>query len=101
MLADVYRLRREGVKLDPAAVKASKPVRGDLRFAGYGLREGTFFDAKLKRSSGSGGTSIIPDLVRAELRRIDGQDLLFHGYEKVGDVEHFQAWWCVVVQQET
>jgi hypothetical protein len=97
VLVDVYRLRREGVKLDPAAVKASQPVRGDLRYSGYKLKDGVFYDAVLKSNVGANGASSIPDLTRAALRKIKGQNLLFHGTEMIGEVAFNQAWWCVVV----
>jgi hypothetical protein len=97
MLVDVIRLRADGVKLSPEAVKAATPIRGDLRFGAYRLDTGVFYDAVLKGSPGAGGTSLIPDLTDAFIRKIKGQDMVIVGNERHGKELRSQAWWCKVV----
>lgn len=102
MLVDVVRLRVGGVKLTPAQVQAAPRIRGELLYTSWLLgAEGRVFEATLKDSFGSGGSSLIPDLTRASIRKIEGPNIMFVGEEIHGGFNPEdrvkQAWWCVIV----
>lgn len=108
MLVDVIRLRADGVKLSPEVVKATPPIRGDLRINSTiqsgsvgGWEPGRVYHAVLKADVSAMGHSMIPDLRDAFVKKIEGDSLLVVGYELIGGYSkahaRVQAWWCKVI----
>jgi hypothetical protein len=107
-MVDVIRLRADGVKLSPEAVKATPPIRGDLRMGSTlqtgsvgGWEPGRVYHAELKAGPNAKGHSQIPDLRDAFVKKIEGDSLLVVGYELIGGFSkahaRVQTWWCKVV----
>jgi len=109
MLVDVKRLRSAGLKIHKSVLETQNPVRGDLRYTGFmisgsvgGWEPGVRYDAVLKRDAQVvGGSSLIPDLHNAWVRKIEGDNLMIVGVELVGGFTTAdavpQAWWCKVI----
>lgn len=100
MLVDVVLMRREGVKLPPAALRAATPVRGILRvqtrpnLSVYPNQPPTVTTATLTDVAGR-------HLVPAEQREQRGGQFVVVGREAYGSpgahTTRPQAWWCRVV----
>lgn len=102
MLVDVVRLRVDGVKLTAAQVQTAPRIRGELLYTSLLLgAEGRVFEATIKSTSHSGGSSLIPDLTRATIRKIEGPNIMIVGEELHGGFRPEnrvpQAWWCKIV----
>lgn len=98
MQVEVIRLRVDGKRLTQDQLKSMPRDRGFLLFTGYTIGKEELFEASLKSSVGRGGSSVIPDLHRACVRKIELPNIMISGVEYHGgykaENEVPQAWWC-------
>lgn len=100
MLVDVVLMRKDGVKLPVADVRAAAPVRGRLRLRRARTSEGVEVEAQLLDP-----TKIYPAaLAHLEFARVavlERDTLIVVGLETVGGPadrqQQPQAWWCRLV----
>lgn len=102
MQVEVIRLRVDGKKLTQDQLKSMPRALGFLLFTGFTIGDqGLTYEASLKSSVGRGGSSVIPDLHRACVRKIELPNIMISGVEYHGgfkpENEIPQAWWCVVI----
>jgi hypothetical protein len=97
MFAIVYRCRREGVRLEPAAIQAES-ARGELRVQRRG------FNNRMAVLLGlDGETYVLPVLDKARLLAMNDRGMLLTGIEcypprgaKGRAPMYLQTWWCVL-----
>lgn len=101
MRVKLWQLRREGAKLDEAALDG--PYLGWLRLERANIAGVTSLHADLHFSTSRGSPTLLQGLTTVEVRRLDQRGLLLYGLQSelpAGPAarRHPQAWFCEPVR---